>query len=164
MCGNNIEKRPESQVKLHRIIIKVHKIICSTCTKTSTPAIFLTNTKLLRLHTTHTTEEVVCRCYSKQVFLELSREFHRKTLALESLFHKVAGLKDCKFIKRRLQHRCFPVKFPKFLRTAIFTEHLRWLLLTRPMPLTLFSRLVKLMLIRKENGFTPAELHHRYFR
>ena len=36
---------------------------------------------------------------------------------LGSLSHKVAGLKDYSFIKRRLQHRCFPVKFLKFLRT-----------------------------------------------
>ena len=28
-----------------------------------------------------------------------------------------------------LQHRRFPVKFAKFLRTPFFTEHLRWLLL-----------------------------------
>ena len=30
----------ESLVKLHRIIIKVRKIVCFTCTKISTPAIF----------------------------------------------------------------------------------------------------------------------------
>ena len=35
----------------------------------------------------------------------------------------------CNFIKKRLLHRCFPVKFGKFLRTPIFTEHLQWLLL-----------------------------------
>ena len=35
----------------------------------------------------------------------------------------------CNFIKERLQHRCFPVKFAKFLRTPFFKEHLRWLLL-----------------------------------
>ena len=40
---------------------------------------------------------------------------------------------------------CFPVKFAKFLEIPIFTEHLRWLLLTRLMSLTLFGRLVKLM-------------------
>ena len=33
------------------------------------------------------------------------------------------------FIKKRLQHRCFPVKFADFFRTAFFIEHLRWLLL-----------------------------------
>ena len=32
-------------------------------------------------------------------------------------------------IDKRLQHRCFPVKFAKYLRTLFFTEHLRWLLL-----------------------------------
>ena len=33
------------------------------------------------------------------------------------------------FIKRRLQHRCFPVKFATFLRTPCFAEYLWWLLL-----------------------------------
>ena len=34
------------------------------------------------------------------------------------------------FIKRRFQHRCFPVKLAKFLRNSNFTEYLGWLLLT----------------------------------
>ena len=34
---------------------------------------------------------------------------------LESLLNKVAGLKTCNFMKKRHQHRCFPVKFTKFL-------------------------------------------------
>ena len=33
------------------------------------------------------------------------------------------------FIKNRLQHKCFSVKFAKYLRTTFFIEHLRWLLL-----------------------------------
>ena len=41
---------------------------------------------------------------------------------LVSHFNKVAGLKaikkNCNFIKKRLSHRCFPVNFAKFLRTA----------------------------------------------
>ena len=48
---------------------------------------------------------------------------------LESLFNKVVDLEDCNFIKRRLQRRCFPVKFAKFFRT-FFTEHLLRLLLS----------------------------------
>ena len=32
------------------------------------------------------------------------------------------------FIKKRLQHKSFPVTFAKFLRTPFFTEHLQWLL------------------------------------
>ena len=34
---------------------------------------------------------------------------------LESLFKKVAGLKACNFIKKRPEHRCFPVNIAKFL-------------------------------------------------
>ena len=48
---------------------------------------------------------------------------------LESLFSEVAELKVCNLIKKRLQHRCFPVNIVKFLRTPFSTEHLRWLLL-----------------------------------
>ena len=38
---------------------------------------------------------------------------------LDSLFNKVKGLKTCKFIKKRLQHRCFPVKSAKILRQLL---------------------------------------------
>ena len=38
---------------------------------------------------------------------------------LESLFNKAAALQACNFIKKRLQHRCFPVNIAKFLRTPI---------------------------------------------
>ena len=38
---------------------------------------------------------------------------------LESPFNKIAGLQACNFIKNRLQYRCFPVNFVKFLRTPI---------------------------------------------
>ena len=58
--------------------------------------------------------EVFC----KKVSLEI-RKFHKKTPVLESLFNKVLDLQTCKFIKKRLQHRCFPVKFAKFLRAPI---------------------------------------------
>ena len=43
-------------------------------------------------------------------------KLHRKTLKSESLFNKVPGLKACNFIKKRLRHRCFPVKFAKCLQ------------------------------------------------
>ena len=33
------------------------------------------------------------------------------------LFSNVAGLKACNFVKKRLQHRCLPLKFAKYLRT-----------------------------------------------
>ena len=48
---------------------------------------------------------------------------------VEFLFNKVAALETCNFIKKTLQHRCFPVYIAKFLRTPFFTEHLWWLFL-----------------------------------
>ena len=37
----------------------------------------------------------------------------------EFLFNKIASLQGCNFIKKKIQHRCFRVKFEKFLRTLI---------------------------------------------
>ena len=54
-------------------------------------------------------------------------QIYREAPVLKSLFNKVKGLKACNFIKKRPQHRCFPAKFVKRLRTP-FTEHLWWLL------------------------------------
>ena len=42
-----------------------------------------------------------------------------------AVFNKVAGLKTCNFIKKRLQHAVFFMKFAEVLRTYCFTEHLR---------------------------------------
>ena len=42
---------------------------------------------------------------------------------MKSLFHKVADLQACNFLKKRLQHSCFPVT--KFLQNTYFEEHLR---------------------------------------
>ena len=39
---------------------------------------------------------------------------------LESFFNKAAGLQACSFIKKRLQHRCFPANISKILITAFF--------------------------------------------
>ena len=40
----------------------------------------------------------------------------------ESVFNKVAGLRACNFVKKKFQHRYFPVKFAKFLRTPILNN------------------------------------------
>ena len=39
---------------------------------------------------------------------------------LESRFNKVADLKVSSFIKKRLQHSCFPLNVRKLLGTAFF--------------------------------------------
>ena len=56
------------------------------------------------------------RCPMKKSFLE---NFAILTPMLKSLFNKVTVLRACDFIKKRLQHRCFPVIIAKFLRTPI---------------------------------------------
>ena len=67
-------------------------------------------------HVTHSfqkqqfTDVIQNRCSYK--FLKI----HRKTPVLEYLFNKVAGPQACNFNPKRLQHRCFPVNFAKFLR------------------------------------------------
>ena len=60
-----------------------------------------------------------------QMFLKVSvlKNFcniHRKTLLLEPLFNKVASLQACNFIKKRLQHRCFPMNITKFFGKAFY--------------------------------------------
>ena len=77
------------------------------------------------------------RCLQKQLFTDVLQnkcsqnlvKFHRKTPVLETLFNKVPGLRLVTLFKKRLQHRCLPVKFKQFSRTLFFTEHLQWLLL-----------------------------------
>ena len=58
------------------------------------------------------------------------KNFHKKTPVLEYLFNKVAGLRTCNVIKKRLQIRCFPVKFEKSLKTSILKNIYKRLLLS----------------------------------
>ena len=58
-----------------------------------------------------------------QIFFKLGifknfRIIHRKTPVLESLFNKGVDLNARNLIKKRLQHRHFPVNIEKFSRTA----------------------------------------------
>ena len=69
--------------------------------------------------------EVFCKKRCSEKF----GKFHRKTSVLESLFNKFSERKANNFIKKRLQNRCFPVKFAKFLRTPILKNICEWLLL-----------------------------------
>ena len=56
--------------------------------------------------------------YEKSCSLKF-RKFYRKAPVLESLLNKIAGLKACNFIKNRVQHMFFLLKFAKFLRNSI---------------------------------------------
>ena len=44
---------------------------------------------------------------------------------LESLFNKIAGLQACNFIKKRLQHSCFPVNIVTLFKNTNFQERLQ---------------------------------------
>ena len=57
------------------------------------------------------------------MFLKFFRKFQLKTSVVEFLFNKVAALKARNFIKKKLQHRCFPVNIAKFLRTSFFLQN-----------------------------------------
>ena len=48
---------------------------------------------------------------------------------LQSVLNKVAGLRTCNFIKKKRQHKCFPLKFAKFLRILILKNTCERLLL-----------------------------------
>ena len=54
-----------------------------------------------------------CRSSRLQIFFKIG-----VGVVLESLLDKVVDLKSWNFIKRRLQHRSFPVNIAKFFRTA----------------------------------------------
>ena len=62
------------------------------------------------------------------VLLRISQYSHENTY-VGSLFSKVAGLKTCNFIEKRLQHRCLPVNIVKLLRAPILKNICKWLLL-----------------------------------
>ena len=47
-------------------------------------------------------------------------QYSQETTVLETLFDKIADLHDCNFIKKRVQHRCFPVNIVKFFYNTYF--------------------------------------------
>ena len=73
------------------------------------------------------------RFYNKEAF-ERRRDFNEKiiwkTPALSTPFNKAAVHETCNFIEKRLQHRCFPVNFEKFLRTTFLKNIFDGLLLS----------------------------------
>ena len=67
------------------------------------------------------------RCSVKKGVLKKFANFTGKRL--EAPFDKVAVLRVCNFSNKRLQHRCFPMKFAKVLRTHILKNICEQLLL-----------------------------------
>ena len=61
------------------------------------------------------------RCSINKVFLKILQNSLKNTF-LKSLFNKVAGWKPVTLLKKRLQHRCFPVNLVKYL-SARFSQN-----------------------------------------
>ena len=82
----------------------------------------------------------------------------------ESLFYKVAGLKTCNFIKKRIQHRCFPVKFAKYFKNTCFEERPR-MTATGPPVLQLIKKNENklITLIKTNRNFNSSYLHLFFF-
>ena len=68
------------------------------------------------------------RCYVKDGVPKNFENFTGKHLCW-SLFLMKLLVQACNFIKKRLHHQCFPVKFAKFLRTSFFNNICERLLL-----------------------------------
>ena len=62
-------------------------------------------------------EAVVQRRSEKKLLLKLRAEFTVKHLC-QSLFNNIGDLQTCNFIKKRLQHGCFPVNILKVSGTV----------------------------------------------
>ena len=58
-------------------------------------------------------EKVFGKCSVKKVFLTLHK-IHRKKLCWSLFFNKVAGPRPQSLLKKRLQHRCFPLNLVNF--------------------------------------------------
>ena len=62
--------------------------------------------------------------YKEQVFYKKAALknlviFTGKYLSWSLFFNKNAGLQSCNFLKKRLQHRCFPMNVAKFVRIPV---------------------------------------------
>ena len=78
--------------------------------------------------------EVFC----KKDFLRNFAKFKGKHLCQSLFFNKVAELRSATLLEKRFWHKCFPVNFMRFWRTAFFMEQLCWLLLEGSSYISLF--------------------------
>ena len=111
--------------KSHRNALTYWKILCKT--KISSHSLQVTlvlvnfiHESIVREITFYTLVEAATGSgLWKKVFLKILHISKENTYAGFS-FNKVVIVKAFSFIKKRLQHRCFRVKFPKFIRTPFW--------------------------------------------
>ena len=85
-------------------------------------------------------------------------DFTRKSLCWSLLLIKLQTFRPATLLKGGLQHRCFAVKFHKFLRALFFREHLQWLFLEG------LCKGTSLAKILQSCHFNIFEINHRCFR
>ena len=73
---------------------------------------------------------ILFKCSRSQMFYKIGIlknfvKFTGRHLSRSLIFNKAASLRNATLLKKRLQHRCFPVNFAKLLKTPLFTEHLQ---------------------------------------
>ena len=56
---------------------------------------------------------------SPEVYYQKTSQYSQENTLSKSLLNKVVDRKACNFIKKRLQHRCFPVNIGKFFKKPI---------------------------------------------
>ena len=116
------EKQPPGVFYEKSCTYKFHKIYG----KTSVPEHFLLKKRIWQrcfpvhfanfLRTPRSSHQ---RCSLKKGVLRNFTKFTGKHLCQSLFFYKVVGLRPATLLKKRLWHRCFSVKFVKFLRTPL---------------------------------------------
>ena len=89
------------------------------------------------------------RCSLKKVVLRDFTKFTGKHLGQSLFFYKVVGLRPATLLKKRLWHRCFSVKFMKFLRTPLLQNTSGRLLLREDIVLIILSCNIKCGIMAK---------------
>ena len=64
------------------------------------------------------------KCSIIKMFLKYS-QYSQENTCVGVFFNKVAGLRLANVLKKRLQHRCFPVNVAELFKNTYFEEHLR---------------------------------------
>ena len=72
-------------------------------------------------------EVVVHKCPLKQKFLKIS-QYSQKNTCVGVFLKQSCRLISLQIYEKILQYKYFSINIAKFLRTAFFIEHLRWLL------------------------------------
>ena len=119
------------------LLIQYYPISCNSAVRRKIrlkkQALDATTTKYLKLNCQYHYQTINFQKQPPEVFRKIGvfenfTKFTGKNLRQSPFLIKLQAL-GCNLLKKRLWHRCFPMKFLKFFRIPISTEHLWWQLL-----------------------------------